>query len=94
MSAEARGASSRRAPRRTDRRDPRLPLAEMFDPDIAQHIWDSLPDDCRVDHIDQKNIPEVYRGAIKLVSSGARPVKKEPPLGQAAPSTFVTCRRL
>jgi hypothetical protein len=49
----------------------------MFDPAIAQHIWESLPDECRVDHIDKKNIPEVYRGAIKLVSSGARPIKKE-----------------
>jgi hypothetical protein len=77
MSAEAAGGSSPRAPRRTDRRDPRLPLADMFDPAIAQHIWESLPDECRVDHIDKKNIPEVYRGAIKLVSSGARPIKKE-----------------
>jgi hypothetical protein len=60
-----------------ERRDPLLPLADMFDPAIAQRLWESLPDECRVDHIDKKNIPEVYRGAIKLVSSGARPVKKE-----------------
>ncbi len=76
MSAEPAG-SSPRAPRRTERRDPRLPLADMFDPTIAQSIWESLPDECRVDHIDKKNIPEVYRGAIKLVPTGAQPVKKE-----------------
>jgi integrase len=42
----------------------------MFDPVIAQSLWDSLPLDCRVDHIDKKNIPETYRGAIKLQSVG------------------------
>ena len=72
MSAEAAGGSSPRAPRRTDRRDPRLPLADMFDPVIAQRLWESLPEECRVDHIDKKNIPEIYRGAIKLVSVGGR----------------------
>jgi hypothetical protein len=70
MSAEATGASRPQAPRRTDRRDPRLPLADMFDPVIAQGLWESLPLECRVDHIDKKNIPETYRGAIKLQSAG------------------------
>lgn len=70
MSAEPTGASRPQVPRRTDRRDPRLPLAEMFDPTIAQGLWDSLPLECRVDHIDKKNIPATYRGAIKLQSAG------------------------
>jgi hypothetical protein len=77
VSNEAVDPGSSRTPRRTERRDPRLPLADMFDPIIAQRLWESLPEECRVDHIDRKSIPEVYRGAIKLVSSGARPVKKE-----------------
>ena len=72
MSAEASPGSSPRAPRRTERRDPRLPLAEMFDPVIAKCLWQSLPEECRVDHIDKKNIPETYRGAIKLVNVGGR----------------------
>jgi integrase len=42
----------------------------MFDPVIAQSLWESLPLDCRVDHIDKKNIPETYRGAITLNSAG------------------------
>ena len=37
-------------------------------------LWDSLPLDCRVDHIDKKNIPETYRGAIKLVPRRAQVV--------------------
>jgi hypothetical protein len=78
MSAEAAGASrSPRAPRRADRRDPRLPLADMFNPVIAQRLWESLPEECRVDHIDKKNIPEMDRGAIKLVSVGGRHVRTE-----------------
>ena len=70
METEASNTSNTRAPRRTDRRDPRLPLAEMFDPDVAQSLWDSLPPECQVDHIDKKNIPGRYRGAIKLTSAG------------------------
>jgi hypothetical protein len=70
MSAEAAGANSPRAPRRTDRRDPRLPLADMFDPVIAQRLWESLPEECRVDHIDKKNIPEIYRNALRFRSAG------------------------
>jgi hypothetical protein len=42
----------------------------MFDPVIAQSLWDSLPLDCQVDHIDKKNIPDTYRGAITLKSAG------------------------
>jgi hypothetical protein len=70
MSAEAASGSSPRAPRRTDRRDPRLPLADMFDPVIAQRLWESLPEECRVDHIDKKNIPEMYRNALRFRSAG------------------------
>ena len=56
--------------RRTDRRDPRLPLGDMFDPLVARQLWESLPEECRVDHIDKKNIPDRYRGAIPLASAG------------------------
>lgn len=70
METEASNTANTSAPRRTDRRDPRLPLAEMFDPAVAQSLWDSLPPECQVDHIDKKNIPERYRGAIKLTSAG------------------------
>ncbi|WP_349269272.1 hypothetical protein MPNTM1_04892 [Mycolicibacterium parafortuitum] len=51
--------------RRQERTDPRLELARLFDPDVAKQLWDSLPPQCRVDRITKKNMPEIYRGAIK-----------------------------
>lgn len=57
-------------PHRWDRRDPRLPLASMFDHAVAQSLWESLPPECRVDHIDKKNMPDMYRGAIRPKKSG------------------------
>ncbi len=70
VSTEATDAGRRQTPRRTERRDPRLPLADMFDPVIARRLWESLPEECRVDHIDTKNIPELYRSAIQPKSAG------------------------
>lgn len=69
-STETVTGSYPRAPQRSDQRDPRLPLAEMFDLDIAQRLWDSLPRECRVDHIDKKNIPDLYKNAIQEASVG------------------------
>ena len=73
-SAEGADTGRTRAPRRVQRRDPRLPTSKMFDPAIAQRLWESLPPECRGDHFLKKNMPETYRGAIKPVVVG-RPVK-------------------
>lgn len=58
------------AHRRTLRRDPRLPLADMFESETARQLYESLPTDCQVDHIDKKNIPSIYQGAIAYRNSG------------------------
>jgi integrase len=42
----------------------------MFDPVLAQRLWESLPEECRVDHIDKKNVPEMYRNALRFRSAG------------------------
>lgn len=52
-------------------------MALMFDPVITERLWESLPLECRSDHFDKKSMPEIYRGAVKLTSSGPRPVKPE-----------------
>jgi integrase len=69
-STESDGAFRSREPKRWDRRDPRLPLTDMFDHAVAQRLWESLPLECRVDHIDKKNMPEMYRSAIRPRRSG------------------------
>lgn len=53
-----------------DQRDPRLPVADMFDPEIAQQLWDSLPAECRRDHFNKKNMPQRYLSAVNEVSAG------------------------
>ena len=73
-STELAGTNSSRAPRRPDQRDARLPVAEMFDPVIARRLWESLPEECRVDHIDKKNMPDIYRSAIRLKSADPRTI--------------------
>jgi integrase len=73
-STELAGTNSSRAPRRPDQRDARLPMAEMFDPVIARRLWESLPEECRVDHIDKKNMPDIYRSAIRLKSADPRTI--------------------
>ena len=57
-------------PKRMDQRDPRLPVADMFDPQIARQLWDSLPAECRQDHFNKKTMPECYRNAVPEVSAG------------------------
>lgn len=59
------------APKRFDRRDPRLPVAQMFSPDKARGLWESLPSQCQSDHFDKRTLPDVYRRAVREVSSGA-----------------------
>lgn len=76
-SVDAVTGTRERAQQRNDRRDPRLPMALMFDPVITERLWESLPLECRSDHFDKKSMPEIYRGAVKLTSSGPRPVKPE-----------------
>jgi integrase len=58
------------APKRTDLRDPRLPLGEMFDEVTALRLWESLPSECRRDHFDRANVPDLYREAIAPTTSG------------------------
>lgn len=36
----------------------------MFDPLIAQQLWDSLPADCRSDHFDKTNLPARYASVV------------------------------
>lgn len=52
-------------PKRMDRRDPRLRISELFDPDISERLWAGLPGACRVDHIDKKNVPASYVSSIR-----------------------------
>ncbi|MDP9444749.1 MAG: site-specific integrase [Actinomycetota bacterium] len=58
------------AAKRLDRRDPRLPVAEMFDAEIAASLWTSLPEDCRRDHFDKTTMPAGYRAAVSETSAG------------------------
>ena len=58
------------ARQRADRRDPRLPVAAMFDAQIARRLWDSLPQDCRRDHFDKADMPDAYRSAVSETSAG------------------------
>lgn len=50
--------------RRRDRRDPRLPVADLFDADVAQQLWDQLPLDCQRDHFDKSTMPAIYRHVV------------------------------
>lgn len=59
-----------REPRRNAQRDPSLPLADLFDPQIARQLWESLPAECRSDHFDKQNMPEIYRGAVREAPAG------------------------
>lgn len=67
VSATQRNGS---AAKRLDQRDPRLPVAHMFDARITAQLWNSLPPDCRQDHFDNQNMPEVYRAAVTATSAG------------------------
>jgi integrase len=58
------------AAKRLDRRDPRLPVSEMFDIDIAAGLWEALPEDCRRDHFDKATMPARYRAAVSEASAG------------------------
>ena len=69
-SAESRDSLRPREPKRWDRCDPRLPVADLFDHAVAQRLWDSLPPECQVNHIDKKSMPDIYRGAIRPKKSG------------------------
>lgn len=51
-------------PKRLEGRDLRLPVSEMFDPLRARQLWDSLPEPCRSDHFDKKNMPDIYAPAV------------------------------
>lgn len=58
------------AGKRLDRRDPRLPVSEMFDVHVAAHLWEMLPDDCRRNHFDKATMPEPYQAAVSETSAG------------------------
>ncbi|MEU8272438.1 hypothetical protein AB0B89_35465 [Sphaerisporangium sp. NPDC049002] len=60
-------ASPRTAERkRLDKRDPRLPIAELFSEERARGLWESLPEEHRLDHFDSTNMPEDYRQAFTV----------------------------
>jgi hypothetical protein len=58
------------ARRRTDRRDPRLALADQFGPAIAEQLWESLPPECRRETFDKKTPPDQYRPFVRAESAG------------------------
>ena len=60
------------AAKRLDRRDPRLPVAGMFDLKIVEQLWDSLPEDCRHDYFDKTNMPDQYRAAVSEANAGGQ----------------------
>lgn len=72
MSTTERTERSRHRPRphRVDQRDPRLVLADLFDPAIARELWESLPVECRRDHFDKASMPERYRDAVMPATAG------------------------
>lgn len=47
-----------------DKRDPRLPIADLFSKERARQPWESLPDDHRQDHFASSNMPDDYRRAF------------------------------
>lgn len=47
-----------------DKRDPRLPIADLFSEERARQLWDSLPYEHRQDHFDASNMPDDYRRAF------------------------------
>ncbi|MGP5268552.1 tyrosine-type recombinase/integrase [Brachybacterium alimentarium] len=58
------------AAKRLNRRDPRLPVSEMFDIDIAASLWEILPEECRRDHFDKTTMPTQYRAAVSEADAG------------------------
>nr|WP_042185172.1 tyrosine-type recombinase/integrase [Kibdelosporangium sp. MJ126-NF4]CEL16584.1 Mobile element protein [Kibdelosporangium sp. MJ126-NF4]CTQ89065.1 Mobile element protein [Kibdelosporangium sp. MJ126-NF4] len=53
-----------RSAKRTDRRDPRLPVAHLFSEDKARRLWEAVPDPYRLDHFDSANMPPLYDQAF------------------------------
>ena len=49
---------------RRDKRDPRLPIADLFSQERARQLWESLPEAHRLDHFDSVNMPVDYREAF------------------------------
>ncbi len=49
---------------RRDKRDPRLPIAELFTEDRARRLWKALPEEHRQDHFDAANMPADYGQAF------------------------------
>ena len=60
---------SEAAQRRRERRDPRLPVADLFDP-MSRSSWDQLPPDCRRDHFDKSTMPASIRNVVIEHPSG------------------------
>ena len=56
--------------KRLEQRDLTLPLPDLFDIELARRMWEELPPDCRVDHLDKRNMPATYRHAVRERSSG------------------------
>lgn len=65
------------AQRRRERRDPRLPVADLFDSDVAQQLWDQLPPDCQRDHFDKSTMPAIYRNVVIEHPSGITAAMRE-----------------
>ncbi|MET9089665.1 tyrosine-type recombinase/integrase [Streptomyces sp. NPDC004237] len=60
----ARSVPRARVRNRQDKRDPRLPIAELFSEDRARQLWESLPEAHRQDHFDSANMPGDYAQAF------------------------------
>lgn len=69
--ADSAVAAPRTAARkRLDKRDPRLPIAELFTEQRARQLWDSLPEEHRQDHFGAKNMPADYDSAFIAQMTG------------------------
>lgn len=70
MSRKPSSDPGTREPKRLELRDPRLPVSEMFDRHRARQLWDSLPEPCRTDHFNKKNMPDLYAPAVTETNAG------------------------
>jgi len=51
-------------------RELRIPTTGLFDPDVAQKLWDGLPQECRRDRFDKTNMPTRYSNVVMTRPSG------------------------
>jgi hypothetical protein len=53
-------------------------MSDLFDADVARHLWESLSDDCRVTAFTSATMPKRYEGALRPRNSGPPSVTGHP----------------